>query len=98
MMKLYLPVTFVVALSASLMAQGVGPDVIVGDLHEVGNYAHVGTIDAFSVGTTSCNVGNQNLNWFQGTNQKPVIGQTAYRIMNGRIEMIGQSWLKHGFF
>ncbi|MCA9320429.1 MAG: hypothetical protein KDB53_06830, partial [Planctomycetes bacterium] len=45
-----------------------------------------------------CNVVNHNLNWFQDTNQYPVIGQTAYRIMNGRIEMIGQSWLKHGFF
>ncbi len=86
------------AVAALAVGQGVGPDVIVGDLHEVANYSHLGNIDAFSVGTTSCNVGNVNLNWFSQTNQHPVIGQTAYRISGNRCEMIGQSWLKHGFF
>jgi hypothetical protein len=79
-------------------AFGQGPDVIVGSLNGIGNYGHVGNTYAYSVGTTSCNIGNFWLNWFQGTNQHPVIGQSFYRIKNGRFEQIGYSWLKHGFF
>jgi len=74
-----------------------GPDVIVGDLLDVSNYAAVGNIEAFAVGTTSCNVGNQNLQWVASTNQHPVIAQNMYRLKNGRFEQVGQSWLKHGF-
>ncbi len=81
-----------------------GPDVIVGDIPTtVANYANVGTIDAFSFGTTSCNIGNVWLNWIASTNQHPVIGQSMYKLKrmpdgSTRFEQIGQSWLKHGFF
>ncbi len=79
-----------------------GPDVIVGDLNGVSNYAAAGGIDAISLGTTSCNLGDVWLNWFSGTNQHPVIGGNLYRYRvvsgSGRFEQIGQSWLKHGFF
>jgi hypothetical protein len=77
---------------------GTGPDVIVGDLPGTSNWGVVGGIRAYSVATTSCNIGNQNLDWISGNNQHPVIGQNLYRFKNGRFEMIGQSWLKHGFF
>lgn len=75
-----------------------GPDVIVGDLTGPANYTATGGIDAFSVGTTSCNIGSVWLNWFSGTNQHPIIPQNMYRLKNGRFEQIGQSWMKHGFF
>ncbi|MFQ5491047.1 MAG: hypothetical protein ACE5GE_10025 [Phycisphaerae bacterium] len=76
----------------------VGPDVIVGDLPEVSNYGSIGGISAFSIGTTSCNVGDQNLLWIATTNQHPVIAQNMYRLKNDRFEHIGMSWVKHGFF
>ncbi len=76
----------------------VGPDVIVGDLHETGNYGSSNGISAFSVGTVSCNIGSHQLNWFSNTSDHPVIGQNMYRLANGRFEQVGQSWLKHGFF
>ncbi len=76
----------------------VGPDVIVGSLMDVTNYPSLSGIEAFAVGTTSCNIGDQNLSWVSGSNQHPVIGQTMYRLKNNRITQIGQSWLKHGFF
>ncbi|MBX3396444.1 MAG: PQQ-dependent sugar dehydrogenase [Phycisphaerae bacterium] len=88
-----------------------GPDVIVGELHEIANYSgeQVGGVDydAFSVGTYSCNVGTANLQWISGDTGglglHPVIGQNCYRLYtaadgSSRFEQIGQSWLKHGFF
>ncbi|MBC7770976.1 MAG: hypothetical protein H7210_00640 [Pyrinomonadaceae bacterium] len=77
-----------------------GPDVIVGDLPDVSNYTSggaIGGIRAYSVGTTSCNLGDQELIWTANTNQHPVISQNLYRLANGRFEQIGQAWLKHGF-
>lgn len=89
---------FMSLLAAGLNAQS--PNVIVGDLNGVSNYTVdlIAGIDAFSVGTTSCNIGDANLSWQQNNNLHPVIGQHAFRLKDGRFEQIGQSWLKHGFF
>lgn len=86
--------------STTSFAQGgptVGPDVIVAAIPNVSNYAQQGSIDAISIGTTSCNVGDTPLLWQSSNPNHPVIGQHLYRIWNGRLDMIGQSWLKHGF-
>jgi hypothetical protein len=83
-------------IAATSAAQG--PDVIVGELNGMDSYGTDGSgIYAYSVGTTSCNIGNQVLNWIASTNQHPVIAQNIFRVKNGRFEQIGQSWLKHGF-
>ena len=74
-----------------------GPDVIVGEITGPSNYSSVGGIDAFSVGTTSCNIGDTNLSWIANTNMHPVIGQNLYRLHDGKFVQIGMSWLKHGF-
>ena len=78
-----------------------GPDVIVGAIMDVAKYGSNtvnGTvIMAYAFGTTSCNVGSQELDWYGGTSNHPVIPQNAYRIKNGRIEQIGIGWMKHGF-
>jgi len=81
----------------TVCGQAGGADVIVGDLQEIGNYTSVGGVDAFSVGTTSCNVGDTDLQWVANTNEHPVIAQNMYRLKNGRFEQVGMSWLKHGF-
>src|SRR6185436_19129494 len=73
------------------------PDVIVGDLPNTSNYGSVGGINAYSVGTTSCNLGSCWLLWIANSAEKPVIGENMYRLKNGRFEQIGQSWLKHAF-
>lgn len=74
-----------------------GPDVIVGGLSGITRWGTVGGITGYSIGTDSCNVGDQNLSWVAHTNQHPVIAQNLYRLHDGRFEQIGQSWLKHGF-
>jgi hypothetical protein len=80
-----------------------GPDVIVGDITGPSNYASDGVIDAFAIGTTSCNIGNTGVTWISGTNQHPVVGQSLYKLRvladgSSRFEQLGQSWLKHTFF
>jgi hypothetical protein len=82
---------------------GETPDIIVANLFgstSVGgdftNWGSVGGITAFSFGTRSCNVGSCWANWIATTPEHPVIAQNLFRLMNGRFEQIGQSWLKHG--
>ncbi len=74
------------------------PDVIVGDLPDVLRHGTSGGITAYSIATTSCNIGTCWLNWIDSTNEHPVIAQNMFRLRDGRFEQIGQSWLKHGFF
>jgi len=78
-----------------------GPDVIVGAIPDVAKYgaANVGgvTYMAYAFGSTSCNIGTAQLDWYAGTSNHPVIPQNAYRIKGGRFEQIGLSWIKHGF-
>ena len=76
---------------------GEEPDVIVGSLSDVLRHGRIGDITAFSIGATSCNVGSCWLNWISGTPEHPVIGMNLFRLKDGRLEHIGQSWLKHGF-
>ncbi len=97
--------TWLVASSASAQTgcQGTnGPDVIVGDITGPANYSSTGTLEALSLGTTSCNQGTVPLGWHANTNQHPVIGGELYRwkVINGagHFDQLGLSWLKHGFF
>src|SRR5262249_45222825 len=72
--------------------------VTVCDLTSVQYFGAVGEIAAFSLGTTSTNVGDVSLSWVSDTPHHPVIAQNLYRYEGGRFEQLGQSWLKHGFF
>jgi hypothetical protein len=81
-----------------------GPDVIVGDLPNLQQFGSAGTRVGLAVATTSCNNGDQPLDWLQLPNtDHPVIPQNLYRMSGGidnieRFEQVGQSWLKHAFF
>jgi hypothetical protein len=76
---------------------GIGPDVIVGDITGPSSWGVSGGIAAYSLGTTSCNIGDTVLQWVASTNQHPVIGQNIYRLKNGLFQQVGMSHLKHGF-
>ena len=82
-----------------------GPDIIVGDLPDVEQLdPSVGTQVGLGIATTSCNNGNQPVDWFALPNSDhPVVPQNLYRMSGGadnaeRFEQVGQSWLKHTFY
>ena len=81
-----------------------GPDVIVGDLPDVEQLGSAGTQVGVAVATTSCNNGDQPVDWFAlPQTDHPVVPQNLYRMSGGtdnteRFEQVGQSWLKHTFF
>jgi hypothetical protein len=80
-------------------ARAEGPDVILGELFGTSVYARHNGIAAIAVGTTSCNAGNQVLQWKAlPDNKHPVITMNLYRLLDDRMTQIGQSWVKHGFF
>lgn len=63
---------------------------------KVGTYPNGRT--GLTMSTTSCNVGTVVVPWnapMQTTH--PIIALNVYRLMNGRFEHVGWSWLKHGF-
>ena len=83
--------------AVSDLGGGLGPDVIVGDLPATQHWGGVGGIQAYSLATDSCNIGDEVLPWFGETNAHPVIAQNMYRLKDGRLEQLGMSWVKHGF-
>lgn len=75
-----------------------GADVITGDVAGPVAWGTDGVIRAYSIGTTSCNIGTSRLNWIAGGTNHPLISQHLYRVTaEGRFEHIGLSWLKHAF-
>jgi len=58
-----------------------------------------------AISTTSHNVGSVPVEWFSPgnvgetlDNRHPFIGQNMYRLRDGRLEQIGQAFIKHGFY
>jgi hypothetical protein len=92
------------ATGAEVPAHISGPDVIVGDLPDMEQFGSAGTQVGLAVATTSCNNGDQPVDWFAlPQTDHPVVPQNLYRMSGGlnnteRFEQIGQSWLKHTFF
>jgi hypothetical protein len=80
-----------------------GPDIVVGDMSGLAQFGSSGGQVGLAIATTSCNMGNQEVHFFQIPNtDHPVVSQNLYRMSGGannndRFEQIGQSWVKHTF-
>ncbi len=99
--------------AAVALATSTGPDVTVivvcgnsgsCSSNSVSNYGAQGDgYHGYSLGSESCNVGDQPVWWCQNDHtycsqaQHPVISGNLYRLGGGHFEQIGMSWLKHGF-
>jgi len=80
-----------------------GPDIIVGDLPSMVQAGSSGTQVGLGIATTSCNNGDQEVDFFQLPNtDHSVVSQNLYRMSGGatnddRFEQIGEAWVKHTF-
>jgi hypothetical protein len=80
-----------------------GPDIIVGDLPDLEQVGSTGSQVGLGVATTSCNNGDQPVNFHAlPQTDHPLVPQNLYRMSGGadnteRFEQIGQSWMKHTF-
>ncbi len=74
---------------------GIGPDVVYTNCQSVTNWGSVGGIRGYSLGSYTCNIGDQNLMWGNTWGGTPGFGMNAYRLHDGRLMQIGMSWVKH---
>ncbi len=75
------------------IAGGIGPDVIYTNIGSISNHGVIGGIRAYTLGSYTCNIGDQNLLWLNdGT---PGLAMNAYRLHDGLLMQIGMSWVKH---
>lgn len=70
-----------------------GADVVYSDCTGISKYGPVGSIYAYSLGSNTCNIGDENLSWGSVT---PLLGMNAYRLSDGRLQQIGMSFVKNG--
>ena len=89
---------FVLELSCGKIPEGDGPDISITDMGGIRQVGRLGSTVAVSMSSTLCNIGSAPLDWFGNPNPRhPFLVFNAYRLMNDRLEQIGQSWIKHGF-
>lgn len=74
---------------------GASPDVVYTDCTNVATYGPVGNMYAYALASTTCNIGSMTLLWGTSNNGTPALAMNAYRIFDGRLEQIGQGWVKH---
>ena len=78
-------------------AGSVGADVAVCDMPSIYRWGVSGGIQGYSVGTTSVNLGDVDLEWYANNNRHPRIPQNLFQFEDGRLKQIGMSWCKDGF-
>ncbi len=75
----------------------IGADVAVCNMPAISRWGTVGGVTAYSVGTTSVNLGDVNLEWYANSNRHPRMPMNMFRWADCRLEQIGYSWCKDGF-
>src|SRR5262249_49409634 len=91
--------------SAQYVQEGLnpGPDAIAGNMAALMVFGVEGTQNGVVIGLTTCNGGNQFINYFAIPDTRhPAVASNLYRMSGGtnnndRFEQIGQSWVKHTF-
>ena len=78
-------------------AGGIGADVAVCTMPSIYRWGTTGGVTGYSVGTTSVNLGDVDLEWYGYNNRHPRIPQNMFRYVDGRLNQIGMSWCKDGF-
>lgn len=75
-----------------------GADAFVTELNQFVQFGRVGSVVGCAVDSPLCNIGTEPLDWYGIPDSRhPFAVFNMYRLMNGRLEQIGMSWVKHGF-
>lgn len=81
-------------LTATAIASG--PDIVVKDINQVLRFGELNGTTAYSFANVSCNSGDQDLAW--NISGSPVMGMNLYRIKDGTMLQLGQSFAKRSLF
>ncbi len=80
------------------LQEDIGADVLIGEINQFVQFGRLGDIVGCSLDSPVCNAGTQPLDWHPVEDGRhPFMVFNMYRLMNDRMEHIGQSWVKHGF-
>ena len=74
---------------------GIGPDVTYQEIQSTWDWGQVGDIRGYSLGSFTCNIGDEDLLWGNLHEGTPVLAMNAYRLYEGQLLQIGMSWVKH---
>ncbi|MCI0631797.1 MAG: hypothetical protein L0Y44_14215, partial [Phycisphaerales bacterium] len=97
--------TGIVALGVSLLLPGAsgarsmlaGADIQIGELAQLQQFGRVGSIVGLLGDAPVCNAGEAPLDWLTAPNPNhPLMNFNLYRLKDGRLQQIGQSWTKGG--
>lgn len=93
-----LPLAAALACGFAAAGQGLAPgvDLKVGNVSSATYWGQVSGIAAFSLGFSHCNGGAQTATFAASTPQHPIMVSSLHRLKDGRMEMIGMSWVLHG--
>ena len=69
-----------------------GPDALYSNVTAASVYGPVGGLRAYIYDTETCNIGDTDLPWVSGGS--PGVGFNLYRLHDGRLVQLGQSWTK----
>ncbi len=78
-------------------AGNIGADVAVCNMPAIYRWGTTSGLTGYSVGTTSVNLGDVDLEWYANDNRHPRIPQNLFQFSEGRLRQIGMSWCKDGF-
>ncbi len=67
----------------------IGPDIVYTDIDGIADYGPVGGIKAYSLGSDTCNIGDENMLWTN--NGTPGLAMNMYRLHDGQLMQIGMS-------
>ena len=74
-----------------------GADAYMGELTDLRVFGREGGVIGCAIDTPVCNAGTEPLDWYAFPDGRhPMAVFNFYRLSQGRIEQIGQSWAKHG--
>lgn len=75
-----------------------GPDITLCQLYDMRQFGRTGDVVGLAIATTSWNIGTVRALWENSPDSDhPFIAMNMYRLKDGRMTQIGQSWVKHGF-